>query len=47
LHHFINNPTRPQPSPLNHEDFEGITFLLQCLARFGILTAMLRLNPGK
>ena len=47
LHHFINNPKRPQPSPLNHEDFEGITFLAKDLAHKGILAAMLRLNPTK
>jgi hypothetical protein len=47
LHHFVNSPNRPQPTPFHHEDFEGITFLVKYLARMGILASMLRLNPIK
>ena len=38
LHHFQNNPNRPQGSPLTHDDYHGICYLALCLAHKALLS---------
>jgi hypothetical protein len=44
LHHFSNNPSRPEGSPLSHDQYEGITTFAQYLAHKALLAAAQRLR---
>jgi hypothetical protein len=41
LHHFTNNPNRPQGTPFTHSEFEAITFVVHGLAINAILQKMI------
>jgi hypothetical protein len=38
LHHFQNNPNRPQGSPMTHDAYHGICYLALCLAHKALLS---------
>ena len=46
LHHFQNNPNRPQGSPLVHDEYEGIAYLARYLAHKGILAQATNVPPN-
>jgi hypothetical protein len=39
LHHFSNNPNRPQGSPLSHDEYEGVAMFAQYIALRALLAA--------
>jgi hypothetical protein len=45
LHHFQNNPKCPQGSPLAHDDYEGMAYLVRCLAHKGIVAQAVKVKP--
>jgi len=46
LHHFQNNPSREQGSPLVHDKYEGIAYLARHLAHRSILELTVRISPS-
>ncbi|NVM03924.1 MAG: hypothetical protein HWN67_16450, partial [Candidatus Helarchaeota archaeon] len=46
LHHFVNNPNKPQGTPFNHKEFTSIAWVAQGLAVRAILQKILEINLG-
>ena len=44
LHHFSNNPNRPEGSPLGHDQYEGIAIFAQYVAHKALLAAARKLR---
>jgi hypothetical protein len=47
LHHFTNNPNKPQGTPFTHKEFRSIASVTGALALFTILFKVVDINTGK
>jgi hypothetical protein len=46
LHHFTNNPNRPQNTPFNHDEYQTISFITYNLAFSALLFLVVDLNQA-
>lgn len=47
LHHFQNNPNRPQGTPFRHNEYEAIAFLTRGLAINAIIFCIMHINQAR
>jgi hypothetical protein len=46
LHHFQNNPNRPQPTPFSHKEYESLAFITMGVALLAVLLRIVDINAA-